>query len=100
MNLEDFTEQASAVVRRIAEKQSRGAIAMLMQPTQWNAPERRFTDHVFDIIGKVGNKRVVVDNRVSCPYTSEQANAQMVDWAKENKKLLVISRELIIWKIV
>ncbi len=99
MPLEEFTEKTISVVKRISEKQSRGAIAMLMQPTQWNAPGRQFTDHIFAILQGVGNKRLTLENRVSCPYTSEQANAQMVDWAKENKKLLVISRELIIWKL-
>lgn len=99
MSLEDFTKAMVGVIRSIASKQSRGVIAMLMQPTQWNADNRQFTDHVFDIISGVGNKRLVVENRVSCPYTSQQANAQMVEWAKGNKKLLVISRELVIWRI-
>ena len=99
MSLEQFTEQLSGVVRRITEKQSRGAIAMLMQPTQWRAPERHYTDHVFQLIEKIGNKRLQVENRISVPYNTEQYNAQQVDWAKENKQLLVISRELIVWRI-
>lgn len=99
MSLEDFTKSMVNIIKQIASKQSKGVIAMLMQPTQWNADNREFTDHVFDIIQGVGNKKLTVENRVFCPYSTEQANAQMVSWAKENNKLLVISRELVIWKL-
>lgn len=99
MPLEMFTEKTAGIVKRFADKMSNGHIAMLMQPTQWNAENRQYTDHIFDIIKAVGNKTLVLENRVSCPYSTEQANPQMVDYAKENKKLLVLSRELIIWRI-
>jgi len=99
MSLEDFTKAMIDIIKLIASKQSKGIIAMLMQPTQWNADNREFTDHIFDIIQGVGNKRLTLENRVSCPYSTEQCNAQMVNWAKENKKLLVISRELVIWRV-
>lgn len=100
MPLTEFTEKLASVVRRISEKQSHGVIAMLIQPTQWKAENKQFTDHVFQIIQAVGNKRLVVENRVSCPYSTEQCTPQMVEYAKDNKKLLVLSRELIIWRIV
>jgi hypothetical protein len=99
MPLDQFTKTLADVVKRIASKQSKGAIALLIQPTQWNADERQFTDHVTELISAVGNKKLVLENRVSCPYSTEQCNAQMVEWAKANKKLLVISRELIIWRL-
>ena len=99
MPLEEFTEQMVSIVRRIAEKQSKGAIALIIQPTQWKADKRQFTDHVFDIVSGVSKtKKLRVANRVQCPYSSEQCTPQMVEWAKENKQLLVLSRELIIWE--
>lgn len=98
MPLMRFTEALADIIRRISDKQSRGAIAMLMQPTQWRADDRRFTDHIFDVIQAVGNSRLRVANRVSCPYATEQCTPQMVDWAKENKQLLVLTRELVIWE--
>ena len=100
MPLAEFTEKLSTVVNRIAEKQSRGALALLIQPTQWKSEGREFADHVLDIIRSVKAKRLVLENRVSCPYSTEQYNAQQVEWAKAEKKLLVISRELIIWRVV
>jgi len=99
MRLEQFTDSLSSIIKQIAQKQSRGVIAMLMQPTQWNAPERQFTDHVFDVIQSVGNKRLRVANRVQCPYSTQQCLPQMVDWAKKNNELLVLSRELVIWRL-
>lgn len=99
MPLEQFTDTMSRIVKDISQRQSRGVIALIIQPTQWSADNRQFTDHVTDLIRAVGNKRLVLENRVSCPYSTEQYNAQQVEWAKAHKKLLVITRELIIWRI-
>lgn len=101
MPLEKFTENMAGIVKSFAKKMRSGsAIALIIQPTQWKSePKGSFTDHVFDLIAAVGNKIVTVENRVSCPYSSEQCTPQMVDWAKENKKLLVLSRELILWRV-
>jgi hypothetical protein len=99
MELGQFTDTLAKFIKDIAKRQSKGVIALLIQPTQWRSPERQFTDHVYDLLCAVGNKRLVLENRVSCPYATEQYNAQQVTWAKEHKKLLVITRELIIWRI-
>lgn len=101
MPLDEFTEKMVGIVRRFSEKMDAGTIALIIQPTQWKAePKGSFADHVFDIVkGVQKTKKLVLENRVSCPYSTEQCTPQMVDWAKENKKLLVLSRELIIWKV-
>lgn len=100
MDLEKFTVTLAKLIGRYAAKQTKGAIALLMQPTQWNADGRQFTDHITDIIKAVRSKNLVLEYRVSCPYSTEQYNAQQIEWAKANKKLLVITRELIIWKVI
>ena len=99
MPLEDFTKAMVDLVKGIASKQSKGVIALIIQPTQWKSDGKQFADHVLDIVAGVGNKKLVLENRVSCPYSTEQYNAQQVTWAKENKKLLVVTRELIVWRI-
>jgi hypothetical protein len=102
MTLQEFTEKMVGVVRRFGEKMRDGSvIALIIQPTQWRAePKGSFADHVFDIVQGVSkSKKLTVENRVSCPYSSEQCTPQMVTWAKENKKLLVLSRELTVWKV-
>lgn len=100
MSLEMFNESLTKIIKDISQRQSKGVIALLMQPTQWSADNKHFTDHIMDVIRLVGNKKLVLENRISCPYSTEQYNAQQVDWAKKNKKLLVISRELIVWRVV
>lgn len=100
MPLDVFTKTLADIVKGVSRKQSKGVIALLIQPTQWSADEKQFTDHVSDLVAEVGNKRLTLENRVSCPYSTEQYNPQQVEWAKENKKLLVLTRELIVWRIV
>jgi DNA modification methylase len=99
-SLEEFTKNICSVVDNIAKKQSKGVISLIIQPTQWKADNKEFTDHVFQIINGIKAKNLILENRVSCPYSTQQCTPQMVNWAKENKKLLVLSRELIIWRIV
>ncbi|MEO2030797.1 MAG: hypothetical protein ABGZ35_01800, partial [Planctomycetaceae bacterium] len=63
---------------------------------QWKAPERQFTDHVGDILRAV---KLPVEMRYSVPYESQQCTAQMVEWAKEHKRCLVLSREIVVWRV-
>lgn len=96
MSLEDFNRCLSSIINAFANKMSDGYIALVMQPTQWNAPERQFTDHVADMLRLV---KLPLDMRISAPYESQQCNAQMVEWSKESRKVLVLSREIIVWRV-
>lgn len=96
MNLEDFNQTLSGLIHSFAKKLTNAYIALIIQPTQWKAPEKQFTDHVGDMLRLV---KLPVDMRYSAPYESQQCNAQMVEWAKENKKALVLTREIITWKV-
>lgn len=95
MDLETFTATLAAIIKAYASKVKDGYIALLMQPTQWNAPERQFTDHVGDMLRAV---KLPVDMRYSVPYESQQCNAQMVEWSKESKRCLVLTREIVVWR--
>lgn len=97
MPLEEFTKTLAGIINSFAKKLKPGAvIAMLMQPTQWNAPEHQYTDHILDIAKRVN---LPVAYRVSCPYESQQYNAQQVSWAEANGESLVLTRELVIWRV-
>lgn len=95
-SLEDFTANLANIVKQYAAKISNAHIALIIQPTQWKAPDRQFTDHVGDMLRAV---KLPVSMRYSVPYESQQCNAQMVEWAKENKTCLVLSREIVVWKV-
>lgn len=96
MSLEQFNKSLSGVINQFAKKMKQGYIALIIQPTQWKAPAKQYTDHIADMVQSVN---LTIEMRVQCPYESQQYNAQTVTWAKENKKILVLSRELIIWKV-
>jgi DNA-binding CsgD family transcriptional regulator len=97
MPLDEFNKSLAGVINGYAAKLSPGAvIALIIQPTQWKAPDRQYTDHVADMIKAV---KLPLDLRISAPYESQQCNAQMVNWAKANRKVLVLSREIIVWKV-
>lgn len=96
MPLEEFTSSLAGIINGFAKKLTAAYIALIIQPTQWKAPGRHFTDHVADMLRAV---KLPVDMRFSVPYESQQCNAQMVDWAKENKRCLVLSREIVVWRI-
>lgn len=96
MSLEDFNKSLAGIISGFAKKLTDAHIALIIQPTQWKAPERQFTDHVGDMLRAV---KLPVAMRYSVPYESQQCNAQMVEWAKENKTCLVLTREIVVWKV-
>lgn len=97
MTLEQFNESLSGIITGFAKKLSDAYIALIIQPTQWKAPQKQFTDHIADMIRMV---KLPIEMRISVPYESQQCTAQMVEWAKDNKQFLVLSREIVVWKVV
>jgi hypothetical protein len=97
MPIEQFRTTLAGIVKSYAQKLSEGAyIALIIQPTQWKSDGKIFTDHVGDLLRDVS---LAVDMRYSVPYESQQCTAQMVEWAKENKRCLVLTREIIVWRV-
>jgi len=95
MELPLFNVNLSELIKSFASKLSQAYIALIIQPTQWKSPNREFTDHVGDMLRMVD---LPVDMRYSVPYESQQCTAQMVEWAKQNRKCLVLTREIIVWR--
>jgi predicted DNA-binding protein YlxM (UPF0122 family) len=97
MSLEEFTKTLAGIISEFAKKLTSGAvIALMMSPTQWNADNRKFTDHLLDVARLV---KLPVDMRIQAPYECSQCEPQQVNWAKEHRTCLVLSREIIIWRI-
>lgn len=101
MELGQFYNVLTTFIQQCASKMRSGSrIALIIQPTQWNAPDRQVVDHITDIMRLLADEKALRYNRrISVPYSTDQYNPQQVNWAKENKKLLEISREVIIWKV-
>jgi hypothetical protein len=96
MDLAHFTSSLAGVINGFAKKLTQAHIAMIIQPTQWNAPDHAFTDHIADMLREV---KLPVVQRISAPYESQQYNAQMVEWAKANRQVLVLTREIVVWQV-
>jgi hypothetical protein len=96
MSLEDFNKALAGIINRFASKLTDGYIALIIQPTQWKSDERVFVDHVGDMLRAIKHP---VDMRFSVPYSTEQYNAQQVDWAKQNRRCLVLTREIVVWRV-
>ena len=100
MSLRDFYKNLTDFTLACAKKMSSGSrVAMLMQPTQWKNEDKSVTDHVFDLLVGLTGNILKLDKRIICPYESQQCTAQQVEWAKQNKDVLIISRELIVWEV-
>jgi transposase-like protein len=100
MSLEQFNGTLSMIITEFGKKLSGydepKYIALIIQPTQWKSPEKAFTDHVGEMLRAVN---ISVNMRYSVPYESQQCTAQMVEWSKQNKTCLVLTREIIVWEV-
>jgi len=97
MQIDEFNKSLAGIINGFAKKLSDAYVSLIIQPTQWKSPGRQFTDHVGDMLRAV---KLPVEMRYSVPYESQQCNAQMVEWAKENKTCLVLTREIVVWRVV
>lgn len=96
MDLDEFHAQMVKIVNGFLGKLRKGGkVAMILQPTQWKADNRAYTDHILEICRKVNHSVVM---RIQAPYESQQCTAQMVSWVKENPTYLVLSREIVVWE--
>lgn len=96
MPLDQFHETLAEIINSFAKKLTDAYIALIIQPTQWKSPEKQFTDHIAEMSRRV---ELPIDMRFSVPYESQQCTAQMVEWAKQQKRCLVLTREIIVWKV-
>lgn len=100
MELDEFYETLVGFIQDCAAKMRSGShIALIIQPTQWLAQGRVPIDHVFDIVERATGRKLKYVHRIVCPYSSEQYNAQQVNWAKENRTVLTLNRELVVWEV-
>jgi hypothetical protein len=96
VDLEAFNRYLSGIVNGFAKKLTTAHIALIIQPTQWSADERRTVDHIADMLRLVKAPLVA---RYSVPYESQQYNAQQVEWAKAHRRCLVLTREIVVWEV-
>jgi DNA modification methylase len=96
-----FHENMIFVIDRLSDKMHDGShIAMIISPTQWSTnDDHDVIDHMDTIRNGINKTRLKFVNKILCPYSTEQYNGTMVNIAKQKKLQLVLTRELIIWKV-
>ena len=96
MDASAFHNALAAVIDGYADKVPAGCrIALMLQPTQWKAPEKAFIDHTAEMLRRVA---LPVEQRIQAPYATQQCQPQMVEWAKKELQWLVLSREIVVWR--
>jgi predicted transcriptional regulator len=101
MEVDQFHQALSGIINEYGKKiggsvRTKPAyIAMLMQSTQWKAPDHVTINHAREIDRSV---KLPLHRIISAPYESQQCTAQMVDWAKANNDILEIARTIYVWR--
>ena len=99
MNLEKFYKTIEVFIKDVKKKLAKdGKIAIIIQATQWKNNNVRI-DHTFDIAKIFDKLGFEIDQRIICPYSTEQYNAQMVEKAKKDKICLQTYRDLTVFKL-
>jgi hypothetical protein len=57
---------------------------------------RPYADHAADMMRSVN---LDIDMRVSCPHSTQQCTAHHVEWAKRNRQFLILTREIMLWRV-
>jgi len=99
MSLEKFYEILIDFIKQLKKRLDKdGKIALIIQGTQWKN-NLILEDHAFELAKRIENLGFKIEQRIICPYSTEQYNAQMVEKAKKEKICLTIYRDLIVFKL-
>jgi DNA modification methylase len=96
MSLDDFYKAMRKLLGEI-EAWKVKTIALVIQPTQYSNDEHVFEDHIFEFDKLLPNYKI--EMRYILPYSSEQYNAQIVTTMKDEKKCMVLNRDLVVWSL-
>jgi DNA modification methylase len=95
MSLAAFYDAWAKVVTACAERlEPGGVLAYIISPTQ--AENGDVVDHATDMLRACWAAGLNVKRRIIVPYQTQQATGQQVTWARENKRLLKLYRDLVV----
>ncbi len=100
MELEIFYETFTFLFKSLKTKIADGGyLAFIIQNTQWLNEDKKTEPHSHKLWNlAVETKGFKFENIIHVPYSSEQYNAQQVNYAKKHKLFLELNRELVILK--
>lgn len=95
MSLDDFYTSWAKIIQTCSTHLApKGHIAYIISPTQCD--DGSVVDHTTDMLRACWDARLTVKRRIIVPYSTQQATGQQVTWARENKRLLKLYRDLVI----
>ena len=92
MALVEFMAAWDCVVENITGRAKR--IAYIISPTQ--NEDGSVVDHATAMLGSFAFRGWHVERRIIVPYSTQQASGQQVTWARENKRMLKLYRDLVV----
>jgi hypothetical protein len=92
MDLEEFAAAWAQVVKFATEHADR--IAYIISPTQ--NEDGSVVDHATAMLAPFGDVGWRVERRIIVPYSTQQATGQQVTWARDNKRMLKLYRDLVV----
>jgi DNA methylase len=96
MLLSDFYAEWDHVIKEcVGHLADDGRIAFIISPTQCD--DGLVIDHALDMADRANAVAgLAVERRIIVPYQTQQATGQQVEWARENKRLLKLYRDLVV----
>lgn len=97
VSLETFYSSLETFIKELKKRMKpKSYIALVIQGTQWKN-KLQLEDHAFKLY-KILEKHFEFEQRIICPYSTQQYNAQQVEIAKTEKVMLTLYRDLLIFK--
>lgn len=72
-----------------------GRLAYIISPTQLE--DGTVIDHAVEMVAGAEFAKLQIERRIIVPYNTQQATGQQVTWARENKRLLKLYRDLVVF---
>lgn len=96
MTLDDFMAAWDRVVKACTEHLAEnGRVAFIVSPS---VDVDRVIDHAFDMRDVCTDHGLTTERRVIVTYNTQQATGQQVTWARENRQLLKLYRDLVVMR--
>jgi len=96
MSLENFYSTIENILKMLMTKNP-DKIAIVISPTQYPNENHEYEDHIFEF-NKMISDKYRIKMRYILPYSTEQYNGNQVNIMKEEKKVLSLIRDLVVWE--
>jgi hypothetical protein len=87
-----FRKAWDQIVKTVIEHT--GRVAYIISPTQMD--DGTVLDHAAEMLSPFFESGWSVERRIIVPYSTQQATGQQVTWARENRRLLKLYRDLVV----